>query len=157
MTILGISLGTTETGVCVMQNGVLLDWKIHQFKPMWSPHKLHLIIQQYRRYIVRHNVNAVMVKIPQLTKPSKELTAIQNKLVALSKKHNFKIDFILKSEVKERLALKNTNEIIEIAVRYYPVLQHVYEKGISNNHSYYTKLYEAVLAAHLYPILHPKT
>lgn len=95
-----------------------------------------------------------MVKIPQLTKDSKELGSIRNKLVTLAKAHNCTIDFILKSEIKGRLTLKNTKEIIEIAVRYYPVLEHVYKKGIKNKHSYYTKLYEAVLAAHLYHQMH---
>jgi hypothetical protein len=95
-----------------------------------------------------------MVKIPQLNKDSKELSSIRNKLVILAKKHECKIDFILKSEIKDKLALKNTNEIIEIAVRYYPELEHVYKKGIHNKHSYYKKLYEAVLGAYLYIKMH---
>ncbi|MBY0377306.1 MAG: hypothetical protein K2Q33_01920 [Gammaproteobacteria bacterium] len=138
----------------MMKDGVLLDWRIHEYKGEWSKHKLHRIIQQYKRYIVRHNVNEVMVKIPQLTKDNKELASIRNKLVVLAKKYNCKIDFILKSEIKERLTLKNTKEIIEIAVRYYPVLEHVYKKGVKNKHLYYTKLYEAVLGAQLYSEMH---
>jgi len=155
MTILGISIGTRDTGVCIMENEVLINWHIHVFKHSWSKHKLHLIIQQYKRYIVKHNVNAIMVKMPQLNKDSKELASIRNKLVILAKEYNCSIDFILKSEIKNRLVLQNTNEIIEIAVRYYPVLEHVHKKGIPNKHSYYKKLYEAVLGAHLYRIMHP--
>jgi RNase H-fold protein (predicted Holliday junction resolvase) len=157
MTILGISIGTTQTGVCVLKKGVLLDWQIHAFKHAWSKHKLHRIIQQYRRYIVKHNVNAIMVKVPQLTKDSKELASIRTKLVILAKEHNCAIDFILKSEIKERLTLQNTTEIVELARREYPVLEPVYKKGVHNKHSYYQKLYEAVLGAHLYTILHPTT
>ncbi len=154
MTILGISIGTTQTGVCVLKDGELIDWQIHEFKHVWTENKLRIIIQQYKRYIVRHNVNAVMVKIPQLNKESKGLRSIRNKLVALSKKHNFKIDFILKSEIKERLILNNTNEIIELAKRLYPALEHVYKKGVHNSHSYYKKLYEAILGAYLYKQMH---
>jgi hypothetical protein len=150
MTILGISIGTTQTGVCVLKEGVLLDWQVHAYKQAWSDHKLHLIIQQYKRYIVKHNVNAIMVKIPQLNKRSKEINSIRNKLLVLARKHDCKIDFILKSEIKGRLILQNTDEMIDIAVNYFPVLKHVYEKGVHNKHFYYKKLYEAVLGAYLY-------
>lgn len=154
MTILGISIGTTQTGVCVVKKNVLIDWQVHEFMRVWSKHKLYLIIQQYKRYIVKHNVNAIMVKIPPTSSTSKPLAQIQKKLVILANKHNCTIDFILKSEIKDRLALQNTDEIIELAVRNYPVLEHMYNKGVHNNHSYYKKMYEAVLGAQLYSEMH---
>lgn len=157
MTILGISIGTTQTGVCVLKESELINWQIHEFKHEWSEAKLYRIIQQYKRYIARHNVNAIMVKIPPTSSVSKPLAQIQKRLVVLAKKHNCKIDFILKSEIKDRLILENTEEIIQLAVRKYPVLQSIYEKGSQNNHSYYRKFYEAILGAHIYTILHPTT
>lgn len=154
MTILGISIGTTQTGVCVLKESELINWQINEFKHEWSDHKLYRIIQQYKRYIVRYNVNAIMVKIPPTSSVSKPLAQIQKRLVVLAKKHNCTIDFILKSEIKNRLILENTEEMIELAVQKYPVLHPVYEKGKHNKHTYYIKLYEAVLSAYLYEQMH---
>lgn len=154
MTILGISIGTTQTGVCVLKESELIDWQIHEFKHEWSENKLYRIIQQYKRYIVKNNVNAIMVKIPPTSSVSKPLAQIYKKLVVLAKKHNCKIDFILKNEIKEKLILENTEEIIELAIRKFPVIMPMYEKGIHNKHSYYKKLYEAILSAYLYEQMH---
>jgi RNase H-fold protein (predicted Holliday junction resolvase) len=150
MTILGISVGTTRTGVCVLKNGILLDRHIHNYQATWSDNKLRIVTERYKRYILKRNVTAIIVKIPPLKKHTKAITKIIKRVEALAKEYSCEFDLVTKTEIKHITAMRSTNELIEYARRLYPELIAMYEKGKANDHSYYQKLYEAILAAHIY-------
>ncbi|QTE35873.1 hypothetical protein J3L18_22375 [Mucilaginibacter gossypii] len=152
MTIIGISLGSSRTAVCVLKDGLLLEDELHMhsFDAQWSEKKLRTIINTYKRYLHRNNVQAIMVKIPPLRKHSKAITQLLKRLDILAKEYDCKFDLITKSELKHVNHLRSTNEIIDFTKRLYPELTEIFEKGIDNDHRYYKKLYEAILGAHTY-------
>jgi len=149
MTSLGISIGSTRTGVCVLKDSELLDWQIHDFRMAWSDHKLQIIINLYKQYIQKHKVTSIIVKMPPLKTHTKAITQIRKRIEVLAKAHNCTYTSITKSDIKRLSNLRNTNSLIDYARMRYPVLVHVFEKGVHNEHRYYKKLYEAVLSAHL--------
>jgi len=150
MTILGISIGTTRTGVCILRNGVLLDRQIHSYHDVWSDNKLRIIINRYKRYVRKWHVQAIIVKVPPPRKHTKAIAQILKRLETLAKEHGCSFDLITKREIKETLGLHSSTALNECARLLYPGLNFVYEKGEANDHSYYKKLFEAVLAAHVF-------
>jgi RNase H-fold protein (predicted Holliday junction resolvase) len=150
MTILGISIGTTRTGVCVLKDGTLLDRYVHSYHYQWSDHKLRIIVNRYKRYILKHNVTAIIVKVPPLKKHTPAIARILKRLEALAKDYDCEFDLTTKSELKHSLHARSTNELILLARHAYPELAPLFEKGAANDHRYYKKLYEAVAAAHFF-------
>jgi RNase H-fold protein (predicted Holliday junction resolvase) len=152
MTILGISIGTTSTAVAILRNGKLLDRELHTYHEVWSDMKLRQIINRYKRYVKKRNVQAIIVKIPPPRKHTKAMKLILKRVEALAKDHHCHFDLITKSEMRHELHLHvhSTNMLIECARVLYPDLGALYQKSIMNDHRYYRKLFEAVLAAHIY-------
>jgi len=150
MTVLGISIGTSRTGVCVLQDEILQDRHIHDYPTTWSDTKLRIILNRYRQYLHKYQVDAVIVKIPPAQRHTKALLRLIRRIEALSKEYYCEFDLITKSEIKGTLHLRSTDEMIRYAIVLYPELSALYEKGIATNHSFYKKLYEAVLAAYIY-------
>jgi RNase H-fold protein (predicted Holliday junction resolvase) len=150
MTILGISIGTTRTGVAVLKDGVLLDRHIHNYQATWSDIKLRIITSRYKQYILKRNVTAIIVKIPPLKKHTKSITRILKRIEALAEEYHCEFDLVTKRELKDVTGMRSTSDLIEFARRLYPELIAMYEKGKANDHSYYRKLYEAILAAHIF-------
>jgi len=150
MTILGISVGTTRTGVCVLKDGVLQDRRVHDYKTMWSDGKLHAILKDYRHYILKHNVTAIILKIPPLNNHTPAVRRLLRRLEALAREYSIMFDLITKTELKSFTGARSTDELIDYTRRLYPELNVLYDKGISNHHNYNKKLFEAVLSAHVF-------
>jgi RNase H-fold protein (predicted Holliday junction resolvase) len=148
MTILGISLGTTVTGIAILKDEALIEWNNHVYPQAWSDNKMRIILKQYKRYIARHNVNAVVVKIPPTKKQTTSM--LLKAIEKLAKKHGCAFDITSKREIKGFFTLKNTDALIEYAQIKYPKLRNTYLKSIATNHRYHKKLYEAVLSADVY-------
>ncbi|WP_419788825.1 hypothetical protein HDF24_11325 [Mucilaginibacter sp. X4EP1] len=150
MTILGISVGTTRTGVCVLKDEILLDRHIHSYPAAWSDNKLRIIANRYRQYVLKHNVTAIIVKIPRLKNHTKAISQLLKRIEALATEYHCEFDLITKSELKDVTGMRSTSELIEYARQLYPELVAMYDKGKANDHSYYQKLYEAILSAHIF-------
>lgn len=150
MTILGISIGTTRTGVCVMRDGVLLDRQMHNYYTVWSETKLRIILNRYKHYILKRKVQAIIVKIPPPRKHTKAITLLLKRVEALAKEHHCSFDLITKKEIAHALNLHSSTALNEYARLLYPELIFCYEKGADNDHKYYKKVFEAVLSAHIF-------
>jgi hypothetical protein len=150
MTILGISIGTSQTGICVLQDDILLERHVHYYHRVWSGAKLHTLVNRYRRYILKHQVTAIMVKIPPLEKHTPAVTRLLKRVERLAKKYNCLYDLITKSELKHVTGMRSTRELIDYTRRLYPELSSLYDKGRLINHPYDKKLFEAVLSAHVF-------
>ncbi len=150
MTIFGISVGTTRTGICVLIDGVLIDRNVHNFTDLWSEKKLHLILRCYKRYIVKRKVEAIIVKIPPLKRHTEPIKQLLQGIEALAKEHHCEFDLTTKKEIKNITTLRNTNSLIEYARLLYPELLPVFLKGVNDDHSYFKRMYEAILSANIY-------
>jgi len=148
MTVLGISVGTSRTAVCVLQDGKLLDRHIHNYPTTWSDTKLRIILNRYRQYLKQYSVSAIMVKIPPKSRRSNALLRLIRRIDALAKEYHCDFDLVTKDELKQAYTLSSTEALITFTKLLYPAeLSALYEKG---NHEYNKKLYEAVLSAHTY-------
>ncbi|WP_439695181.1 hypothetical protein ACFGVS_19120 [Mucilaginibacter sp. AW1-7] len=151
MTIFGISIGTSRTGVCILQDGKLIEMHVHDYPALWSDKKLKKILNRYRQYLKRYPVTDVIVKIPSKSGLSKEVRRLMRRTEALAKEYYCTFDLTTKIEIKGTLLLRSTDEMVRFAREAYPQqLAALYSKGVATNHSYHRKLYEAVLAAHIY-------
>jgi RNase H-fold protein (predicted Holliday junction resolvase) len=150
MTVLGISIGTSRTGVCILKDGILLDRQVHDYPTLWSDNKLRIILNRYRRYLHKYPVTDIIIKIPPTRRHTGPLQRLIRRTEALAKEYNCEFDLITKDELKQPYSLRSTEEIIKFTRLLYPELNAYYEKGIASNHIYHKKLYEAVLAAHIY-------
>lgn len=150
MTVLGISLGTKRTGICVLQDDTVLDANVHRYDDQWSDTKLHLIITRYRQYVRRYGVTAIIIKIPPLKMHTAAVRKLMKKVEALAKQCYCEFDLITKKEIKLTLCLASSGEIANYVKEKYPDLTVSYEKGVRNEQINYKKLYEAVLSAHIY-------
>ena len=150
MTVLGISVGTSRTGVCVLQEGKLIDLHIHDYPNPWSDNKLRIILNKYRQYLKRYPITHVIIKVPPPSGHSKPLRRLLRRIEALAGEYYCEFDLITKTEIKGTLLLRSTEEIIIYAKGLFHELTGLYDKGRRSNHSYQRKLYEAVLAAHIY-------
>jgi hypothetical protein len=151
MTILGISVGTTNTGVCVLRDDTLLDRHMHSYHvPPWSDNKMRIILNRYREHIIKNKVTAVIVKEPLLKLQNKHIELLLKRIEQLAKEHGCTFSTITKRDIRVALDMGRKDGIAEHAVLFYPELSRLYEKGSKNDHSYYMKLYEAVLSAHIY-------
>lgn len=150
MTILGISVGTTNTGVCILRDDTLLDRQMHSYHTPWSDNKMRIIINRYRQYIIKHKVMAIIVKEPLLKRQNKPIALLLKRIKELANEHGCTFSSITKREIKTALEIHKSKDIAEHARLFYPGLSRLYEKGSRNDHGYYMKLYEAVLSAHIY-------
>ena len=150
MTILGISIGTTRTGVAVLKDDVLLDRQIHRNERVWSDNKLRMILNLYKQYVVKRSVQAIVVKIPPPKKLTPPLKRLLRRIEALAKKHGCDFDLTTKNELKHVTGVRSTIELVKYTTLLYPELAPVFDKGVDNNHMYHRKLFEAVLSAYIY-------
>jgi len=150
MTLLGISIGTTRSGVCVLKDGEILDREIHNFFDEWSKAKLNLIINRYRQYFQKRSIDAIIINVPPLKRHNDKIRAIMKRIEVLAKEHLCEFDLTTKTEMKHITGVRSTEELIKYTTLLYPELRFVYEKGQENDHGHYKKLFEAVLCAHIY-------
>lgn len=151
MRILGISLGTRDSGVAIISHGQLIHWKTHSFHERWSAAKLNDILIRFDRYITQFQIRHVVIKIPPATHHSKEFLLLLKKLSELVKyrgcmvAHQTKVD--IKNQVPE---VTNAGTLMEYVTRYYPILQPEQAQELAGRQSYHIKMFEAVLSAHVY-------
>ncbi|MDN3581878.1 hypothetical protein [Mucilaginibacter flavus] len=150
MTTFGISLGTRQTGVCIIKDEVLYIAQVHNFIDPWSRTKLTKIINRYREYIKKYNVTDIMVKVPHSSQQKGSIKELMDKVVALAKEYGCDIDFITKDELKGFTRIKKTAELLDWTRRQYPDLNAYYERALTKSKYYYEWSFEAVLAAHVY-------
>jgi len=150
MIIFGISIGTMNTGVCVLQDGHLLDRHIHKFSTSWSEAKFRIIMKRYRQYLQKYSITAIVIKVPPVHKHTKAIARILKGIEALAKEYYCEFDLFTKSELKSITCMRSTDELIEYTKRLYPGLATLHKKGTANRHSYYKKMFEAILSAHVY-------
>lgn len=138
-----------RTGVCVMEGFGLADWQVHTYRHAWSEYKLRLILNRYRRYILRYGATAVIVKIPPRHKQTRAVLQLMRRIEQLARRHGCDFDLTTKDELKHRTGTRSTAEMIGHVKRLYPELGHLSE-GSNGDYNDHRKLFEAVMSAHLY-------
>jgi RNase H-fold protein (predicted Holliday junction resolvase) len=151
MKILAISLGTRDSGIAIISYGQLVHWKMHTFHERWSNEKLTYILGRYDRYITQHRIQHVVIKIPPATHHSKALLSLLKKLSELLQSRGCITACQTKADIKEIVPeVTNTKTLMEYVVRQYPILLPEQTQELLSRQPYHIKMFEAVLAAHVY-------
>jgi len=81
-TVLGISPGTRLTGLALLRDGELTDWRVKTFKGPWSESKLRDIVFALKTYIDDTGVSVVALKKPDVFRTSNGLERLISELKA---------------------------------------------------------------------------
>lgn len=150
MVILGISLGTRKSGIAILDNGKLVAWNTLSFKNEWSERKATKIVSKYERYLKKHKVTTVVLKIPPFTHQTEAILTIIKKIQEIIVYHGCMVEYKTKAEIKQELPeVRNTNDLMAHASTLYPVLTDDYTQELTNRNRYHSKMFEAVMVAHL--------
>ncbi len=150
-TILGISIGTRTSGIAVIEDTELIHWQTHSFLGKWSEQKARKILQRFSLYLNQYHPQAVIVKVPPTTHQSIPLVTILKALVSLIQPPGCMVQVSTKKDIKERVPeITNTDTLLQYVVSRYPILQTEYEQERASAEAYHLRMFEAVLAAHLY-------
>ena len=148
-TILGISLGTRQCGLALIQNGTLIDWKVKNYDGRLTENKLVRIVQSFEKLIQKHGVKRIGCKVPGHMKT----LAIDYLLRALSKicaKKNISLWVISIEDLKnhETLDVRNKESYIENLSNRFVELTPLLKRHKKMKSEYYFKVFEAVGTAY---------
>jgi len=151
MVILGISIGTRNSGIAILDDDKLVKWNTLSFKSQWSERKATRIVARYDRYVRKHSVTAVVLKIPPLTHHTAAILTLIKKLQKMVVYHGCMVEYTTKAGIKQALPeVRNTKDIMAYTTSLYPVLTESYNQELVNRNRYHTRMFEAVMVAHLY-------
>ncbi|MEO7214190.1 MAG: hypothetical protein ABIX36_15380 [Mucilaginibacter sp.] len=151
MKILAISLGTRTSGIALLSHGQLAYWRTHTFSGKWSADKCNDILAKYDRYITRHHIEHVAIKIPPATHHTKALLTLLKKLTQLVQYRGCMVACHTKSDLKAAVPdVANTESLMDYVVKHYPILLPEQAQERTSRQAYHIKMFEAVMAAHLY-------
>ena len=151
MVILGISIGTRSSGIAILDNGKLMAWNTLSFRNVWSEKKADRIVAKYDAYLRKHKVTGVILKIPPFSHHTEAVLSLIKKVQEMVVYHGCMVEYTTKAEIKEAIPqVRNTKQLISHAATLYPVLGPECNQELSNRNSYHTKMFEAVIVAHLY-------
>lgn len=143
MTVLGISVGTRTTGICVLEDGKLIDANLHEYHEPWSDTKLHIIIKQYQRYIRKYNVIAVMIMVPPAENHSQEIKRIMKAVDKLAQRYHCEFDLTTNLELKSTYDLSVNEDVPRKVKALFPELA-------TSESKHFKRFYEAILTAYFY-------
>ncbi len=148
-TILGLSLGTSTLGLAVLRDTKLLEYRTKQFRGTWSKWKLHIIMRVLKWYCLRYSVTALAIKYPLQYSPY--IHELSKAIKQFAKQYDITIYTLSIHDLKSVATdmAKNKEDVMKCAVSLYPELLTYATKARLCRNPYYTKLFEAVLAAHV--------
>ena len=147
---LGISLGTTSSGIAIINGKELILENVHSFRAPWTDKKAGYIVARLTKYLVHYHIQQVVVKLPPQSHQPESVRALIAKLTEQCSYHGCVVKTYTKSELKNHIAdAKNTTDMIRFIINQYPSLVPKYEQAQKHKNQYHTKVFEAVLAAHI--------
>jgi RNase H-fold protein (predicted Holliday junction resolvase) len=150
MIILGISIGTRSSGIAILDNGRLEAWNTLSFRNAWSEKKATKIVSKYEKYLKKHTVTVVVLKIPPLTHQTEAILTLMEKVREIVSYHGCMVEHKTQTDIKVAIPeIKNGRDLINHTAKLYPALIPKLNKELLNRNSYHDKMFEAVLVAHL--------
>jgi len=156
MAVLGLSTNTRLLGLAVINQGVLVDYKMQFTKNAWSPEKATKILAGLEPCIAEYSITKVVLSMPHAHHQTEAFRYLVRRIQALCKKKN--ISFI--AEPPEAFyplfapGVKNTKKNLMQALSLdFPQLAKCQYKELRNKRKYYIKLFEAVAVATLHDVL----
>lgn len=147
-TILGISPGTRYVGVAMLRNGDLYDWKVKTYKGSWSEDKLSKAIEYIEGLIITHVIHHIACKIPHTSRSSFGLNALIEKIKKIAKEYKIELHIYSVNDLKSffKKDISNKSQLANHLAVKHPELSLELDKEQRSNHSYYSKMFEAIAA-----------
>lgn len=138
-------------GLAVEHDRILLDWRTRSFSGHWSDRKCKTILRFVDRFVTKHQVEGIAIKIPHPSHHSDGLTELLHGLENYFKDHRCLIYRFTVYELKNNYHGPGSSRDAMIAtiVKKRPELTREYHKEIKSRKKYYAKMFEAVACIHL--------
>lgn len=151
VTVLGISIGTRQCGIAVVKNGMLIDWKVKNYRDRISDNKLIRISYSIEILIKKYGVKYIGCKVPNHMRTI-HIDYLLDALKDVSSKTGITINLVSLEELKLEELPKICNREIYAAylAKKFPELQQILLKHKKLKTGYYIKVFEAVGAAYNY-------
>jgi RNase H-fold protein (predicted Holliday junction resolvase) len=147
---LGISLGTTSSGIAIINGKELILENIHSFRAPWTAQKADYIVKRLLKYLVHYHIQLVVIKLPPRSHQPETVRALIAKLTEQCSYHGCIVKTCTKSELKRHIiGARNTADMMRFVASQYPSLTQKHEQAQKHKNQYHTKVFEAVLAAHI--------
>ncbi len=150
--ILGISPGTRTMGIAVIRDGELVESRVKTFKGTWSKSKLAYILGVIEKVWEYYGITEVVIKKVDPIKSSKQLEVLTNRTIRQMTQKGMKMNMYSIYDLNAATGSKKRHlhsSIAEYVLEIYPGLRGEYLKERNNRREYYSKMFEAVLCAHL--------
>lgn len=149
--ILGISLGTRTIGMAMLNNGELIDWYIKAYKGLWCEQKKDVILDTIERMLDRYQIDAFAIKIPSAMDRHENVNQLYTEINLFAQHKGIPSETYSIQTLKEFLGedVSNKRTLRSKVLGLFPELKNEFNKESFNRNAYYSKLFEAVIAAHV--------
>ena len=153
MAVLGLSTNTRLLGLAVINQGILMDYKIRLFKHAWSPHKATQILAGLEPCINEYSITKAVLSMPYAHHQTEAFQYLVLRMHEFFKKKG--IPFSTETPEAFHLLLapgaKNTKKnLMQALCLDFPQLSNCEYKELHNKRKYWYKLFEAVGVASLH-------
>lgn len=145
-TVLGLSVGTQLMGLAMVQKGSLEDWQVKTFSGKWDWIKLKAISLNIERYINRHGIASVILKVPEPCRSSPAIEQLTKSLVRVCEQKSVQVRLCTINDLKDICEANNKTELMKATLVHYPELTYLLDRAKKDKKIYYVKIFEAVLA-----------
>ena len=152
-TILGISPGTHTTGLALIKNNDLFEWRVKVFNEIWTEVKLERILLVIEALINKNRVEIIVLKEVDKSRSSNALKQLEFAIKTLAKDKNIPLCTYSIDDIKRECSKGSKSDkgvIVEYVLCKHPELNREYHKELGNKNPYYIKVFEAIAMAQLY-------
>jgi hypothetical protein len=140
----GISPGTRSTGVVVMNDGVLVDWKIFKLNEAWSDVKLRKLCMAIEHVIEQYGVTAIALKMARASKESMGINQVVLAIIRIAEERDLELYTYTVDDLKEEYAVNTMKALAQYFVHFCPDLAEPFRKERGKQNPYSIKLFEAL-------------
>jgi hypothetical protein len=134
-------------GMILLVGDTLRDWQVKTFPGPWSDNKLRIIKLTIERYVMRHKVEIIALKLPEGIETSHAVRQLLTMITKLGKDRMVAVYTATVADLKAHAKVRNKKELMRYCLLYYPELGFAFKKAESVKRIYYVRIFEAVVAA----------
>jgi len=139
-------------GLAVIRHGELIEWRVKTYKGTWSKEKLEYILRVIGKMCDYFEIRQVAIKKVDPCRCSPQLNVLNKRLIAVMQKKHLRMAMYSLPELTKATGKKQRNmhyAIAEYLIEIYPGLRREYLKERNMDRAYYSKMFEAVMCAHM--------
>ena len=146
-TILGLSPGSRDIGVAVLQDGTLKEWRIVSIRAKTLQEKIQMLKQILNRLHRSYQLTSVAMKGIHLHPSFVQLECVTHEIQSFAHEHRLRVQIFSLTKLKNTLMVPKGEDrcfMADLIADHYPVLYSELRRRIIRNNSYSLKIFEAV-------------